>query len=132
VGSRPLKVLLASSSAYSLTYALTRSGVFKGALLHSSIETDVPYDSIAKQLDLNDTTTGRVPSLTYLLTHSITHSLTLLPLAVHRPGSMVPTSSVRLTVTEGKYRMVRRILHNAGHSVIALHRRRYGNHSITH
>ncbi len=88
----------------------------------------MPYDSIAKQLDLNDTTTGRVTSLT----HSLTHSLTLLPLAVHRPGSMVPTSSVRLTVTEGKYRMVRRILHNAGHSVIALHRRRYGNHPLTH
>lgn len=35
-------------------------------------------------------------------------------------------SFVRLTVTEGKYRMVRRILHNAGHSVIHLHRIRYG------
>jgi pseudouridine synthase len=36
-------------------------------------------------------------------------------------------SYVRLSVTEGKYRMVRRILHNAGHSVINLHRTRYGN-----
>jgi 23S rRNA pseudouridine2605 synthase len=35
-------------------------------------------------------------------------------------------SRVRLTVTEGKYRMVRRVLHNAGHSVIHLHRTRYG------
>lgn len=38
----------------------------------------------------------------------------------------VSTSYVRLGVTEGKYRMVRRILHNAGHSVIELHRVRYG------
>ena len=35
-------------------------------------------------------------------------------------------SYVRLSVTEGKYRMVRRILHNAGHSVMSLHRVRYG------
>mmetsp|Transcript_56039 Transcript_56039/g.112288 ORF Transcript_56039/g.112288 Transcript_56039/m.112288 type:complete len:171 (+) Transcript_56039:450-962(+) len=35
-------------------------------------------------------------------------------------------NSVRLTVCEGKYRMVRRILANAGHPVTALHRRRYG------
>lgn len=35
-------------------------------------------------------------------------------------------SRVRLTVTEGKYRMVRRVLHNAGHSVLDLHRLRYG------
>jgi len=40
----------------------------------------------------------------------------------------IPTtfSRVRLTVTEGKYRMVRRILHNAGHTVVELHRLRYG------
>ena len=35
-------------------------------------------------------------------------------------------SRLRLTVTEGKYRMVRRVLHNAGHSVLDLHRLRYG------
>jgi 16S rRNA U516 pseudouridylate synthase RsuA-like enzyme len=35
-------------------------------------------------------------------------------------------SRVRLGVMEGKYRMVRRILHNAGHSVIDLHRAKYG------
>jgi 16S rRNA U516 pseudouridylate synthase RsuA-like enzyme len=39
----------------------------------------------------------------------------------------VRTSRVRLSVREGKYRMVRRILHNAGHSVLQLHRLRYGN-----
>ena len=42
----------------------------------------------------------------------------------------VPTTRLLLTVTEGKYRMVRRILHNAGHSVIALHRARYGGVSL--
>jgi 23S rRNA pseudouridine2605 synthase len=41
------------------------------------------------------------------------------------PGSMV-TSTVRLMVKEGKYRMVRRILANTGHPVIDLHRVRYG------
>jgi 23S rRNA pseudouridine2605 synthase len=35
-------------------------------------------------------------------------------------------STVMLCVTEGKYRMVRRILHNAGHSVLELHRVSYG------
>eukprot|EP01031_Cornospumella_fuschlensis_P033663 gene33663-40725_t len=35
-------------------------------------------------------------------------------------------SYVRLSVTEGKYRMVRRILHNAGHSVLLLHRTSFG------
>jgi len=39
----------------------------------------------------------------------------------------VEQSFVRVTVTEGKYRMVRRVLHNAGHSVLQLHRVRYGN-----
>lgn len=36
-------------------------------------------------------------------------------------------SYLRVAVTEGKYRMVRRILHNSGHSVCFLRRRRYGN-----
>ncbi|KAJ1421700.1 pseudouridine synthase [Ochromonadaceae sp. CCMP2298] len=35
-------------------------------------------------------------------------------------------SCARLSVTEGKYRMVRRMLHNAGHSVLHLHRLQYG------
>ena len=34
--------------------------------------------------------------------------------------------AVRLVVTEGKYRMVRRMLANCGHPVIGLHRVRYG------
>jgi phage anti-repressor protein len=35
-------------------------------------------------------------------------------------------SEVRVVVREGKHRMVRRMLHNAGHTVLALHRVRYG------
>ena len=35
-------------------------------------------------------------------------------------------STVRLVVTEGKHRMVRRMLHNAGHPVVTLRRDRYG------
>eukprot|EP00804_Cyclotella_cryptica_P009625 CCRYP_006315-RA/>CCRYP_006315-RA protein AED:0.31 eAED:0.31 QI:0/0/0/1/0/0/2/0/133 len=33
---------------------------------------------------------------------------------------------VRLIVSEGKYRMVRRMLHNCGHSVVELRRERHG------
>jgi len=43
----------------------------------------------------------------------------------------LPYSYVRLSVAEGKYRMVRRMLHNAGHSVCFLHRRRYGQICLT-
>ena len=39
---------------------------------------------------------------------------------------LVDCSRIRLSVCEGKYRMVRRILHNAGHSVVTLHRVSYG------
>jgi 16S rRNA U516 pseudouridylate synthase RsuA-like enzyme len=41
-------------------------------------------------------------------------------------GSLKVCSKVKLSVCEGKYRMVRRILHNAGHSVVSLHREHYG------
>eukprot|EP00596_Hydrurales_sp_CCMP1899_P004560 CAMPEP_0119036624 /NCGR_PEP_ID=MMETSP1177-20130426/4459_1 /TAXON_ID=2985 /ORGANISM="Ochromonas sp, Strain CCMP1899" /LENGTH=248 /DNA_ID=CAMNT_0006996773 /DNA_START=537 /DNA_END=1283 /DNA_ORIENTATION=+ len=40
---------------------------------------------------------------------------------------LVNTSRVVVSVTEGKYRMVRRVLHNSGHSVLQLHRMRYGS-----
>lgn len=39
-------------------------------------------------------------------------------------------SYVRLSVKEGKHRMVRRMLHNAGHSVLLLHRQCYGGLSL--
>jgi 23S rRNA pseudouridine2605 synthase len=42
-------------------------------------------------------------------------------------GDSSSTSWLTLRVSEGKYRMVRRILHNAGHSVLRLHRRGYGD-----
>ena len=38
-----------------------------------------------------------------------------------------PYSEVRLIVNEGKYRMVRRMLHNCGHSVVELRRERHGS-----
>jgi 23S rRNA pseudouridine2605 synthase len=41
--------------------------------------------------------------------------------------NLVQASRVSVEVTEGKYRMVRRVLHNAGHSVVRLHRVRYGH-----
>jgi 23S rRNA pseudouridine2605 synthase len=40
-------------------------------------------------------------------------------------------SLVTVACSEGKYRMVRRVLHNANHSVLALHRTRYGNISLS-
>lgn len=40
---------------------------------------------------------------------------------------LVDCSRIRLSVCEGKYRMVRRILHNSGHSVISLYRSSYGD-----
>ena len=48
------------------------------------------------------------------------------PLVVCGDVLGVDGQSVRLVVTEGKYRMVRRILANCGHPVVALHRVRYG------
>jgi 23S rRNA pseudouridine2605 synthase len=39
-------------------------------------------------------------------------------------------SRVQLSVTEGKHRMVRRILHNTGHSVVLLKRLSYGHASL--
>lgn len=48
------------------------------------------------------------------------------------PATVVDAAgqSVRLIVTEGKHRMVRRILANAGHPVLELHRVRYGEFEL--
>lgn len=48
------------------------------------------------------------------------------PLIVQGKLLGVSGQTVRLVVTEGKYRMVRRVLANAGHPVVRLHRTRYG------
>lgn len=40
-------------------------------------------------------------------------------------------SVIRVVVWEGKHRMVRRLLHNSGHSVLALHRKRFGPFSLS-
>lgn len=45
---------------------------------------------------------------------------------VHKIPDDCDVSCLRLSVTEGKYRMVRRMLHNSGHSVLQLHRLSYG------
>ena len=42
-------------------------------------------------------------------------------------GAHEAAAIVEVTVTEGKHRMVRRMLHNAGASVLALHRLSYGH-----
>jgi len=47
-------------------------------------------------------------------------------LAASLEPSAVAAGEVRVAVTEGKHRMVRRMLHNAGASVLALHRVRFG------
>ena len=51
----------------------------------------------------------------------------LVPTNDSTPTLPVGFSYVRLSVVEGKHRMVRRILHNCGHSVLTLYRPRYGN-----
>ena len=48
------------------------------------------------------------------------------PLVVTADLLGVDGQTVRLVVTEGKYRMVRRVLANTGHPVVALQRVRYG------
>lgn len=47
--------------------------------------------------------------------------------SLHPERPLVRTSLVTVSVSEGKYRMVRRVLHNAGHSVVRLHRNGYGS-----
>ena len=47
-------------------------------------------------------------------------------------GIDVARGVIWLSVTEGKHRMVRRMLHNAGASVLALHREQYGSVNLGH
>lgn len=54
---------------------------------------------------------------------------------LHNRGYLEPLESselsiVHLVVTEGKHRIVRRLLHNCGHSVVSLHRQRLGEISL--
>lgn len=50
----------------------------------------------------------------------------LSPEAPRPAGAEAAVAELEVTVCEGKHRMVRRMLHNAGASVLALHRLRYG------
>lgn len=49
------------------------------------------------------------------------------PFVVHGELLSVEGQTLRVAVQEGRYRMVRRMLANAGHPVVALHRVRYGS-----
>ena len=60
------------------------------------------------------------------LAHGIETSLGVFPATVER----IDEATIELTVKEGKHRMVRRILANAGHPVLTLQRIEYGPMSL--
>lgn len=86
----------------------TTDGIFPAMLLESfHIQYDVSLtDSFKSQKDLD---------------------VTLKRILEHEDLSKPVLSRIRVSVAEGKHRMVRRILHNAGHSVVQLKRMSYGD-----
>jgi pseudouridine synthase len=73
----------------------------------------IPTDQLENEKDLSPTESDP----TSLVTSAPSLSL---------DSPLKSQSRVRLIVSEGKHRMVRRMLHNAGHSVLDLKRIRYG------
>ena len=111
----------------------TSSGVFQAQLLEADIlqeQREVPV--ISNEIKRNDddydddgnsnTSTQQIESPTLELKGNVSG----LGCRDESATKLVDCSRVRLSVCEGKYRMVRRILHNAGHSVISLYRISYG------
>jgi len=94
----------------------TTEGTFSGELKHSeNLDRMVPLPTFNDDDDDDDDD------------DDTDNRKTAIKKEIDSNSKLVSTSKVRLTVSEGKYRMVRRILHNAGHSVIELHRVRYGD-----
>ena len=60
-------------------------------------------------------------------TANLEHITPLDKIDARPPGAESAVAALEITVCEGKHRMVRRMLHNAGASVLALHRLRYGS-----
>lgn len=80
----------------------------------ATVEGEVNFDDLRQKLESGvETSDGKFPA-------------ELLDSRALPITTQSQSSCIRLTVTEGKYRMVRRILHNCGHSVLSLRRIRYG------
>lgn len=129
------------------------NGQLTNTLLHPNTEIEREYEAmvvgkvdsavLGRILDDGVKTEDGVFRASLLDSKVLQDKVTIPRSLIHRRGSQendkvdhykeesvleVDCSYVKLSVTEGKYRMVRRILHNsAGHSVINLHRVRYGN-----
>lgn len=88
----------------------TSDGTFKSNLLESHEATVLERDIAIQECQYN-------------LEHGVRDKMLLTEDQLH----VADLFTIRLTVCEGKYRMVRRILHNSGHSVVTLRRIRYGN-----
>ena len=102
----------------------TTEGTFSGELKHSeNLDRMVPLPTFNDDNDNDDDDDDDDTD--------DTDNKTVTKKEVDSNSKLVSTSKVRLTVSEGKYRMVRRILHNAGHSVIELHRVRYGHVNLS-
>lgn len=83
------------------------------------VQSDIDNDDNSEEADDNGLIKGNVGALVSDIDANFEFDLD--------NTKLVPTSRVVVSVTEGKYRMVRRVLHNAGHSVLQLHRVRYGS-----
>lgn len=117
------------------------NGDLTQSLLHPSSNTEREYeafvlgeigsvDSLTEKLKQGvETSDGRFPAslLEARATTDLERQMLRSSMGNVTDSNVTATSYLRLTVTEGKYRMVRRILHNSGHSVVNLHRIRYGN-----
>jgi 23S rRNA pseudouridine2605 synthase len=92
----------------------SRSGALTQWLLHPKRAVQRWYRAIVENPVPDD--------LGARLAAGIQTSMGVFPAALDEHG----TDWVKLSVTEGKHRMVRRVLNNAGHPVVSLHRLQYG------
>ena len=80
----------------------------------------LPHDLASQLLDGVETSFGS-------FTATLERVTPLEEIDAKPPGAESAVAALEITVCEGKHRMVRRMLHNAGASVLALHRVRYGS-----
>ncbi len=111
----------------------SKDGKLTQSLLSPSSEIPREYKAIVKGVvnfgDLKEKLAKGVNTSDGCFHANLLQSITL-PESLAIPDEPPPYSEILLTVNEGKYRMVRRILHNAGHSVLKLHRTKYGDISL--
>ncbi len=102
-----------------------------GRVYEAEVSDNVDHAKLKKMLSEGVKTSDGVFTAELLESHMITdanHAIDIRSkLEVQTSVAKTDASYIRIRVREGKYRMVRRILHNAGHSVIKLHRVAYGD-----